>query len=156
MIHVSSTSRGLIQAITDAPLHEILGGSVCIRVHGEDSAGTMALVEQRVPAGYPGPPLHLHPDFDELFYVLEGELSMRIGARTETVAAGGVAFVPRGVPHTFANRSEGFAHSLVTVTPAGHERYFEALVDLVRKSGGMPAPERLAALNEEHGTVVIG
>jgi mannose-6-phosphate isomerase-like protein (cupin superfamily) len=152
----STTSSGLIQAIADAPVHEILGGSIGIRVRGEDSAGTIALVEQRVPAGYPGPPLHVHPDFDELFYVLEGELSMRTGTRTETVGAGGVAFVPRGVPHTFANRSDRVAHSLVIVTPAGHERYFDALIELVNTSGGMPAPDRLAALNEEYGTVVVG
>lgn len=151
-----SIPQGLLQATAESPTFEILGGSISIRVRAEDSAGHLALIEQRVPAGYPGPPLHLHPDFDELFFVVEGELSVRIGDRTETVGPGGIAFVPRNVPHTFANRADRPAHSLVTVTPAGHERYFEALVELVRESGGgMPAPERIVALNEQFGTVVL-
>ncbi|MBS1879238.1 MAG: cupin domain-containing protein [Actinobacteria bacterium] len=155
MNQTDTTPQGLLQAAAEADRIEILGGSISIRVRAEDSDGRLALVEQRLPGGYPGPPLHVHPEFDELFYVLDGELSLRIGERTETVGAGGVAFVPRGVPHTFANRSGRPAHSLVLVTPAGLERYFESLVDLLAASEGMPDPERLAALNEAHGTVVL-
>ncbi|MFN8217755.1 MAG: cupin domain-containing protein [Solirubrobacterales bacterium] len=157
MNQLDTIPQGLLQAAADAPAFEVLGGSISIRVRAEDSAGHLALIEQRVPAGYPGPPLHLHPGFDELFHVLEGELCLRVGERTTTVGPGGVAFVPRNTPHTFANRSARPAHSLVTVTPAGHERYFEALVDLVRESGGgMPDRDRIVALNEEHGTVIVG
>lgn len=157
MNQIDTIPQGLLQAAADAPTFEVLGGSISIRVRAEDSEGRLGLIEQRVPAGYPGPPLHLHPAFDELFHVLEGELCLRVGDRTETVGPGGIAFVPRGTPHTFANRSDRPAHSLVTVTPAGHERYFEALVALVAESGGgMPDPARIVALNEEHGTVIVG
>jgi mannose-6-phosphate isomerase-like protein (cupin superfamily) len=152
----SSTQSAILQSRADAAVAELLGGSISVRVRGDDSAGAIALVEQRVPAGYPGPPLHVHPDFDELFYVLGGELSIRLGDDARDVGAGGLAFVPRGVPHTFANRSDRAAHSLVIVTPAGHERYFDALVERVRGSDGMPRPETLRALNEAHGTIIVG
>ena len=151
-----SSARAFLQSADEATTVELLGGSISVRVRDEDSAGTIALVEQRVPGGYPGPPLHIHPDFDELFYVVEGELTLRAGDEMRDVGVGGIAFVPRGVPHTFANRSDRPAHSLVIVTRAGHERYFDALIELVHSSEGMPSIEAIGALNEAHGTVIVG
>jgi uncharacterized RmlC-like cupin family protein len=77
----------------------------------------------RQPHGFAGPPLHYH-DFDEAFYVLEGELTFRLGDELFTRKAGELAFAPRGVPHTYANHSGADARALIICTPAGFERYF--------------------------------
>ena len=53
----------------------------------EQSAGAVALVENTVPAGWPGPPLH-HHDFDEAFYVLAGELTFQLGERRRVAGPG--------------------------------------------------------------------
>ena len=51
-----------------------------VLVRGEETGGHVAFVENTVPAGWEGPPLH-HHDFDEAFYVLEGELTFQVGDR---------------------------------------------------------------------------
>ena len=115
-----SNKRGVIQ--TDAP-----GANIRISLRGEDSAGQLAVIEEVVPAGFDGPPLHVHPSFDEGFYVLEGELAFRMEDKIVSGGPGTFAFAPRGVPHTFANLSGQEARALIVCTPAGFERYFEWL-----------------------------
>jgi quercetin dioxygenase-like cupin family protein len=50
-----------------------------VRLRGDQTKGRLAVMENRVAAGFAGPPLHVHPDFDETFYVLEGELTFQVG-----------------------------------------------------------------------------
>jgi len=91
---------------------------------GEDTGGCLGLVRDVVPAGHRGPRLHLHPRFDEGFYVLDGELVFRLGDAVITVCAGELALARRGVAHTFANRTDRDAQVLMFVTPSGFEWYF--------------------------------
>lgn len=42
---------------------------------------------------------HAHPDTDELFLVIEGELDIEFRERTETLTAGEMIVVPRGTEH---------------------------------------------------------
>lgn len=153
---ISTSSRQPVLTHREsAPFTEVLGGAIGVRIRGEDTSGDLALVEQVVPAGYPGPPLHVHPDFDEHFYVIDGALAFRLGDEAFDGGAGAVVSVPRGTPHTFANRSAAPARALVIVTPAGHERFFTALAEVVRRAGGLPSLEDYQRLNEAHGTVVL-
>ena len=82
----------------------------------------MSVIETRPRPG-DGPALH-HHDFDEAFYVLEGELTFQLHDQLRTVGPGEIVFVPRGAPHTFANLSDAPARQLIVCTPAGFERYF--------------------------------
>jgi mannose-6-phosphate isomerase-like protein (cupin superfamily) len=148
-------TRPVIQSLDTAPGDALLGGAIHIRVRSEDTGGTFGLIEQIVPAGFPGPALHVHPDFEETFYVIEGEIALRVGDEAHEAGPGTVAMVPRGTPHTFANPSREPARMLVLVTPGGFERYFEALIEAVRAAGGFPPPEELAALGIAHGSVPV-
>ena len=94
-----------------------------VLLRSEESDGVVSLVDNRVPANWPGPYLHRH-DFDEAFYVLEGELVFQVEDQLITKRAGELAFAPRGVAHTFANHSDAPARYLLVCTPAGFERYF--------------------------------
>jgi quercetin dioxygenase-like cupin family protein len=102
------------------------GGRVNVLVRAEQSDGRIAVMDNRVGAGFRGPRLH-HHDFDELFCVLEGELTFQLGDELVTRRAGELAFAPRGVHHTFANLSGVQARTLIVCTPAGFERYFARL-----------------------------
>jgi quercetin dioxygenase-like cupin family protein len=94
-----------------------------VLVRSEQSGGRVGIIESVMPPGAPGPPLHKH-DFDEAFYVLDGELTFNLGGGLVTIHAGEMAFAPGGEPHTFANRSDGDARYLIVCTPAGFEREF--------------------------------
>jgi uncharacterized cupin superfamily protein len=94
-----------------------------VLLRSEESDGVVSIVDNTVPANWPGPFLHKH-DFDEAFYVLEGELTFQVEDAVITKRAGELAFAPRGVAHTLANHSDGRARYLLVCTPAGFERYF--------------------------------
>lgn len=57
-------------------------------------------------------PLHLHPNCEELLYVLEGEADHKLGDQVFTIKAGDVIRIPRGVQHWARARGE---HPLVAV-----------------------------------------
>ncbi len=94
-----------------------------VLLRSEETAGVVSMIELSSDAGFAGPPLHRH-DFDEAFYVLEGELTFQLGNEVFTRTAGELAFAPRNVAHTYANHSDAPARALLVCTPAGFERYF--------------------------------
>jgi mannose-6-phosphate isomerase-like protein (cupin superfamily) len=97
-----------------------------VAVRSEDSEGRLGLTVNAVAADVAGPRLH-HHDFDELFWVLDGELTFQLGDEVVTRRAGEIAFAPRGIHHTFANHSGAPARTIIACTPAGFERYFARL-----------------------------
>jgi quercetin dioxygenase-like cupin family protein len=99
--------------------------AVRVIVSGEHTGRHLGLVEETLSPDFDGPPLHVHPAFDELFFMLQGALTFQVGDELTTVAAGSWLLAPRGIPHTFANHSGQPARALIAVTPAGFERYFQ-------------------------------
>ena len=94
-----------------------------VLLRSEQSNGEVATIEIVLPAGSAGPPLH-HHDFDEAFYVLDGELTFQLGEELATAGPGTLTFAPRGSHHTLANLSDADARYLLVCTPAGFERVF--------------------------------
>lgn len=115
-----------------------MSSPINVLLRSEESDGVVSAIEVASSPGRTGPPLH-HHDFDEAFYVLEGELTFRLRDELFTRGAGELAFAPRGVPHTYANRSDATARALIVCTPAGFERYFDRIV--ARQDGVEPPPE---------------
>ena len=72
----------------------------------------VTVTDHTIPAGFPGPPLHVHPALDEAFLVLEGTLSSAsaIGSRR---SARWHRLRPGAAPHTFANAAEAPARFMV-------------------------------------------
>src|SRR5919204_4642219 len=91
-----------------------------VLLRGEETNGQIAVVYL---GGGGRPPLHKH-DFDETFYIAEGEITFQLGDEVVTCRAGEIAVAPRGVPHTYANLSGAPARVFIVITPAGFERYF--------------------------------
>jgi quercetin dioxygenase-like cupin family protein len=109
-----------------------------VLLRSEQTGGEVAVIEIGASPGRKGPSLH-HHDFDEAFYVLEGELTFRLRDELFTRQAGELAFAPRGIPHTYANLSGMGARALIVCTPAGFERYFDRIA--ARIAGIDPPPE---------------
>ena len=121
-----------------------------VLLRSEQSEEHIAVMDNTVGAGFPGPPLH-HHDFDETFYVLEGELTFQLEDEVFTRKAGELAFAPRNVPHTFANLSGAEARTLIVCTPAGFERYFDRMA--AERAGVEPLASALEPYPE---TIVVG
>jgi quercetin dioxygenase-like cupin family protein len=108
-----------------------------VLLRSEQSGGEVSVIDVTAPTGFPGPPLHTH-DFDEAFYVVEGELTFQVEDPLVTKGAGELAFAPRNVPHTLSNRSGAPARYVLVCTPAGFERYF-ARMEAERRASIRPS-----------------
>jgi len=72
--------------------------------------------------GRTGPDTHVHQDEDDVFYVLDGELTFLLADGDVPAPAGTFVLVPPGVPHTFANRTATPVRVLNIHAPAGFDR----------------------------------
>jgi len=93
--------------------------SPLIRIASRHTDGLMALGEVTLPPRTSGPHLHVHSGEDEMFFVLEGVLTVQIGEELHDIAAGGLAWGARGTPHAFANRSPEPARFVIIWIPGG-------------------------------------
>jgi len=96
----------------------------------------VSLIEHTLPFG-DAPPLHMHEEEDELFYLLEGEVFFRVGARSFIAKAGDAFVAPRKEPHGFMVLSEAGAR-LLTITRGGFE---DAVREASRPAEGCTLPE---------------
>ncbi len=62
-------------------------------------------------------PWHVHHKDDEAWYVLEGQLRVRVGPDEAAVDAGSSVFVPRGTAHTYWNPGPGPTRYLLIMSP---------------------------------------
>ncbi|MEX2551748.1 MAG: cupin domain-containing protein [Actinomycetota bacterium] len=96
-----------------------MGSLALIKATSRDTDGRYALVEVRENAGE-APPLLVHHNEDETFWVIEGEIEFEVGGQKIEARPGTMLFGPRGVPHRYTVRS-GPARMLFLLTPGGFE-----------------------------------
>ena len=121
------------------------GTGVSVKASATETGGLYSVWEGRVPPGTVGAGPHYHHERDEFFYVLEGELVLRIGDETHRARAGTFAFVPRETVHGFRNESSASATILVVHHPAGFEQFLEEMQKLVARQGSKEERAALAA-----------
>ncbi len=95
--------------------------------------------------------MHTHRDVDEMSCVLEGEIGARIGDQEVHAGPGTLVLKPKGIPHTFWNAGPTPARLLEVIWPAGFERYFEELDQLLSSTAGQPDPTQIVQLADKHG-----
>jgi quercetin dioxygenase-like cupin family protein len=123
-----------------------------LRVLGECSG--LAVCELTVPAGFAGPPPHIHHDFDEAIYVLDGSLMMTIGSNDPRPApAGSLILAARGIRHTFANPHDTPANVLGLWSPGGALTFMED-IGAALPAAGPPDPTRLAEIYRQHNSEI--
>jgi mannose-6-phosphate isomerase-like protein (cupin superfamily) len=93
-----------------------------IKATKSDTGGAYSLLEVNVRGG--GPPQHIHHAEEEAFYVLEGEVDIKIGEETIRGTVGSFVVVPRGTVHTFWNVGKIPAKLLIIFSPPGFEQFF--------------------------------
>jgi quercetin dioxygenase-like cupin family protein len=103
------------------------GSQVTIKAGGAMTGGTLYLGEVVAAPGFPGPPPHVHDRLHDMFYVLEGSLTVVLDGTDHVVGPGSFACVPPGVVHTFRNDSPAPVRLLNFNTPSGFEDYMRDL-----------------------------
>jgi uncharacterized cupin superfamily protein len=119
------------------------GTGVTVKASAAETGGLCTVWEGHVPPGAVGAGPHFHRARDEFFYVLAGELVLRVGEESHTAPAGTFAFIPRTTVHGFRNDSAAPATLLVMHHPAGFERFFDEMQQLMARGAG---PDERAAL----------
>jgi mannose-6-phosphate isomerase-like protein (cupin superfamily) len=121
------------------------------KISMQDTDGDLAVFEYTgMEKG--GPPMHLHLNQDEIFYIVTGEYLFQVGEDKYTMKAGDTIFLPRKVPHTFAQLTAQ-GKMLFFLTPAGKmEDYFKTIGALK----AMPTPQEGAKIFENHEMQVVG
>jgi quercetin dioxygenase-like cupin family protein len=95
---------------------------VIIRVSHREGSDGISILEHSAPHG-DSPPLHIHLNEDEMFYVLEGEFQFRLNGEGRRLKAGEGLLAPKGTPHTY--RVQSRIGRWITVTA---HRQFEDFV----------------------------
>ena len=96
-----------------------------VKADSADTAGFVSVLEAAEPPGF-GPPIHVHHDSAEAFYVLEGEYIMYLEDREFVCPAGSFIFIPLGVRHGFRVGNVP-SRKLVFFFPAAMVGYFDDL-----------------------------
>jgi quercetin dioxygenase-like cupin family protein len=139
----------------------VVGDTYRIMVSGAETSGAFATIDMLIPpGGGPGP--HAHPDFQESFFVIDGEIEVKSEAGTHIATKGSFVSIPKGgIIHCFKNKSNKPAHLLCMVVPAGLEELFTEIGKPVPFGEFLPPPEmdhekalELQAVAEKHGQKV--
>jgi mannose-6-phosphate isomerase-like protein (cupin superfamily) len=115
---------------------------------GADDGGWLAVMDDVIAPGFPGPVPHRHAEMVDCFLVVDGTLTLLVGGGTVEAGAGSVAVVPPGHVHTFSNPGDAPVHLLNAMVPAGLEQYLKRVA--AEAAGGPPDPARMAEIAADY------
>jgi quercetin dioxygenase-like cupin family protein len=116
---------GFVLGPDEGPVYSFHGSSVVIKASGDDTLGQLGVMESTYPPGLSVHP-HVHAGEDEMFYLLEGELTGFCEDDRWTAAPGGFVFVPRDCVHGFTVTSSEPARAIVITGPSQLDRQIAA------------------------------
>jgi quercetin dioxygenase-like cupin family protein len=123
-----------------------------VKASGSETAGVVSVLEAVEPPGF-GPPIHVHRDCAEAFYVLEGEYVMYLEDREVVCPAGSFIFIPQGTRHGF-RVGEVPSRKLNFYFPASMIGYFDDLASALR--GDDVRDDDLAEIAAAHAMEIVG
>jgi len=130
-----------------------LGGfRMSVKATGDQTEGALSLLEATEPPGF-GPPVHIHHDAAEAFFVLEGEYIIFLDGREHPCPAGSFIFIPAGVAHGF-RVGDMPSRKLNLYTPAAMVGYFDELAAATR--AGEVDDASLTEIAQRYSMEVLG
>ncbi|RFS16634.1 cupin domain-containing protein [Emticicia sp. C21] len=149
------TEKGFVVKANESRFHEktMVNGKNPnnIKVSTKDTNGQLSVFEY-VGNEKGGPPLHIHPNQDEIFFVVSGEYLFQVGEEKYTLKGGDTIFLPRKVPHTFAQTSDK-GQMFFLFQPSGKMEDFFRSIGTIK---GEPSPQEGAKLFTNHDMQVVG
>ena len=101
------------------------------KADGDETDGRYSISEWWLEPHTRGPGAHHHPE-DDVFYVLEGCMHLRVGDDWFEAPAGAFVLVPGGTTHTFENRGDVRAGALNISAPGDFEQRMPGIADWFR------------------------
>lgn len=130
-----------------------------VKATGQQTGEAFGLIEHVARPGS-GSPYHVHHAEEEIFYVLEGELTFIGGGDKFTGTAGSYVFLPRDIPHGFKVTGDKPARYLVMITPAGFEQFIiemsQPATELALPPAEPPDMEKLVSLAAKYNLEILG
>jgi len=126
--------------------------TMSVKATAAETGSALTLLEATEPAGF-GPPMHIHHDAAEAFYVLDGEYLMFIEDREFRCPAGSFIYIPSGLRHGFRVGGEP-SRKLNLYSPAAMVGYFEELSGAITSDAADEAG--LDAIARRYGMEVVG
>ena len=117
---------GFVVLPGEARVIDVGGFDVVVHADADATGGQLSLIETVETEVGGGPPLHVHRDCAESFFVLAGRYAMVLDRREFECPAGSFVFVPKGMTHTFRTLEAG-SRKLNLYTPGGMVGYFDEL-----------------------------
>ncbi len=105
----------------------LVGDTYRIIIGSEQTSGAYSLVDMLIPPNG-GPTPHSHAQFQEAFYIIDGEIEIITKDRKYTASKGSHVNIPfNGPVHKFVNKTDKITHMLCLITPAGMEKMFKEI-----------------------------
>ncbi len=154
-----STPQPFVIGPEEGEAYWMLGTLTIIKASGEETDGSFSMSEQLAPPGF-SPPKHVHPEDDELFYVLSGRVTFEIDDERITATPGSTVYAPHGIPHSYLIEEE--TRVLIMVFKPGFEQFF-AEVGRPAESWTIPTEEpteeevaKVSDIAEQYGFEIVG
>jgi len=125
---------------------------ISLKASDAETGGAFSLLEATEPPNF-GPPLHIHHNAAEAFYVLDGEYVIFLEERQYPCPAGSFIFIPAGIRHGF-QVGKIPSRKLNLYTPAAMVGYFDELSAAI--NSGDADPQRLDQIALRYGMEMIG
>ena len=123
-----------------------------LKADAERTGSALSLLEASEPPNF-GPPMHIHHDAGEGFYVLEGEYVIFLGDDAVRCPAGSFVWVPAGVVHGFRS-GEVPSRKLNIYVPAGMVGYFDEMSAALAE--GTATDDHLTSIAARYGMEIVG
>jgi mannose-6-phosphate isomerase-like protein (cupin superfamily) len=122
---------------------------------GSDQGWTV--LDYTMPAKQSGVPLHYHRNVIEYFFVISGELWMRVGDQEVTAGPGSFILVNPGAPHAFANRTDSPVRFLGHASSPQHKAFLCEIFRLAQTEPVWPPQDRskIVRLGEIYDTIYL-
>ncbi|MFC7227503.1 quercetin 2,3-dioxygenase [Salinirubellus salinus] len=156
----TQTAKPMIRHADEGETYNIFNGLAILKATAAETNGSFGLVEQRANAGM-ATPLHVHHSDDELFYVVEGQVTFHVDGEDLVAGPGDTVFAPHGVPHAFRVDEDG--SRWLDVREGGKEQFFADIGLDIEGYGAPPADppteemqERLGRYLETYDLEILG
>ena len=125
----------------------VIGNAITVKVSGEQTAEAYSVFELCVPPNE-GPGLHIDKNWDEWWHVMEGTFAFTLNGQRMELGAGGFAYGPKGIPHSFKNVGAVTGKIVMITMPSGLEKFFRNVHQA--SLGGRPDKTTMQELMRAH------